>query len=176
MKMSNKISNFPNAQPPALKKGEMAEAVRTELEIATWDRIDTSNPAEVERQTRRYLEWCIEKDRRPHIEELALALKVTRQTLWNWSREGNKRAEVILWAKQILSSLHEEWGISGKLNPATYIFLAKNHFQYKDDSTLHLEAINAMNDNGQSPELSREEIAARYASYQEEPEPLQLDD
>lgn len=174
--MSNKVSNFPNAQSPALKNGEMGEAVRAELEIATWDKIDTSNPAEVERQVKRYMEWCIERDMRPHVEGLALALKVTRQTLWNWSREGNKRAEVILWAKQILSSLHEEWGLTGKLNPVTYIFLAKNHFGYLDDSTLHLEAINAMNDNSrQSPKLSREEIAAKYAAYQEEPERLELD-
>lgn len=174
--MSNKVSNFPNAQPPALKKGEMAEAVRTELEIATWDKIDTSNPAEVEMRVKQYLEWCVEKDVRPHTEQLALALKVTRQTLWNWSREGNQRAEVILWAKQILSSLHEQWGISGKLNPATYIFLAKNHFGYLDDSTLHLTAMNTLSDKGNcEPQLSREEISARYAAYKEIPEELEID-
>lgn len=174
--MSNKVSNFPNAQPVALKKGEMALAIKDELELATWPKVDTSVPDQIKGRIIEYLEWCVSKDKRPHVEEMALALSTSRQTLWNWSNEGSKRGEIVKWAKQILSSMHEEWGISGKLNPATYIFLAKNHFQYKDDSTLHLEAMNALNDKGNcESKLSREEISARYAAYKEIPEDLEID-
>lgn len=174
--MSNKVSNFPNAQPVALKKGEMALAIKDELELATWPKVDTSVPDQIKGRIIEYLEWCVSKDKRPHVEEMALALSTSRQTLWNWSNEGSKRGEIVKWAKQILSSMHEEWGISGKLNPATYIFLAKNHFQYKDDSTLHLEAMNALNDKGNcESKLSREEISARYAAYKEIPEKLEID-
>lgn len=174
--MSNKVSNFPNAQPVALKKGEMAEAIKDELELATWPKVDTSVPDQIKDRIIKYFEWCVSKDKRPHVEEMALSLSTSRQTLWNWSQEGSERGEIVKWAKQILASMHEQWALDGRLNPATHIFLAKNHFGYLDDSTLHLRAMSTSSDKGDcEPQLSREEISARYAAYKEIPEKLEID-
>ena len=149
--MSNRTSNFPNAQPPKVKSGEMAAAIANQLELLSWERIDTSQPEQIQERLMEYFQWCIEKDHKPHVEEMALSLRVSRQALWNWQQQGGERGEVITLAKQILASMHESWGLNGKINPAAFCFLMKNHFGYADSV-----------DVNQIPDETAADIAARH--------------
>ena len=151
--MSNKLSNFPNAQLPDVAPGEMASAISEQLELTKWESIDIMQPEQIRDRIETYFRWCITKDHKPHVEEMALALGVTRQTLWNWQQQGGERGEIISLAKQLLASLHESWGLNGKLNPATFCFIAKNHYGYSDNVSIEVSP-----HNNNAPVLSQEEI------------------
>ena len=45
--MSNKLSNFPNAQLPDVAPGEMALAISEQLELAKWEHIDISQSEQI---------------------------------------------------------------------------------------------------------------------------------
>ena len=163
--MSNKSSNFPSAQLPDMSPGEMASAISEQLELANWERIDITQSERIGERIEEYFRWCIQKDHKPHVEEMALALGTTRQTLWNWQQQGGQRGEIISLAKQLLASLHESWGLNGKLNPATFCFIAKNHYGYRDDIGID---VSAMNGNNQIPDQTAADIAARHRIGQED--------
>ena len=93
--MSNKSSNFPNAQLPDMSPGEMASAISEQLELANWERIDITQSERIGERIEEYFRWCIQKDHKPHVEEMALALGTTRQTLWNWQQQGGQRGEIV---------------------------------------------------------------------------------
>lgn len=108
-----------------------------------------------------YFRWCVERDMRPGIEGLSFALGISRKTLWDWE-QGNtwgnsRRAEMVKMAKQGICMLTEQMGLKGKLNPVTYIFTMKNHFNYSDRSELDVSSGNNL--FGES--LTPEEIAKR---------------
>ena len=164
--MSNKLSNFPNAQLPDVDPGEMALAISEQLELTKWEHIDITQPEQIRDRIERYFKWCVQKDHKPHVEEMALALGTTRQSLWNWQQQGGERGEIISLAKQLLASLHESWGLNGKLNPATFCFIAKNHFGYVDNLCVDVSAMNA---NNQLPDQTAADIAARHKGFMERP-------
>ena len=100
------MQTYPTAQPPALEPGEMGEQIAAQLELAELPRIDTKSAEAIRERIKQYFDWCIANDTRPHVEQMALALHVSRQSLWNWRREGGERGEVIEQAVQVLASLH----------------------------------------------------------------------
>ena len=133
-----RVVNYPTAQQPEMEEGEMSKAIAAELELVSLPKIDTTDPVQVKERIDQYFQWCISHDARPHVEQMALALKVTRQTLWNWRQTGNERGKIIENAVQVIASLTESWGINGKLNPVVFIYICKNHFGWRD--TVEIEA------------------------------------
>lgn len=152
------IRNFPQVQEPELEAGEMATQIRQALQLKQLPEIDTTDADQVRERIDQYFEFCIQNDCRPHVEGLALAVGVTRQTLWNWRNSGKKRGQIVDQAVQLICSLTESWGITGKLNPACFCFVMKNHFGWKDNITV--EAVPA---NYHDVELSPEEIEMKIA-------------
>lgn len=165
--MARKI-NYPTAVQPEVLPGEMGQQIQLQLSLAKLPPIDYKDPEQVEKRITEYFQWCADHDTRPHLEELALALGVVRQTLWKWRKQGGKRGELIDRAVQLLASLHEAWGLSGKLNPATFCFVMKNHFLWQD--TINIEA--ATTTNTPQPEMTTEQIRAAI----EENIPIDTDD
>lgn len=47
-------------------------------------------------------------------------------------------------AKQVLAALLEQWGETGKINPAALCFMMKNHFGYQDNVQIQIEPRNAL--------------------------------
>jgi hypothetical protein len=97
---------------------------------------------------------------RPGVEGLALALGVSRQTLFNWSQGikcSDKRRQIAEHAKALIAAYIEQVSLSGRLNPVTAIFLQKNWFGYRDSQTLELSR---PSDALLTAEQSPEEIAA----------------
>lgn len=162
--MSNRKSNYPNAQQPDLEPGEMGELISHMEELRGLSPVRESE--DIRERVRWFFQWCIDGEVRPGVELLALALGCTRQTLLNWQHEGGSRGEVITAAKQAIAALTEQWGLTGKLNPAAFCFVLKNHFNYVDNITLdtHQEKIGV-------PSQTATEIAERHKAVLELPEP-----
>lgn len=149
-----RVVNYPTAVQPEVLPGEMGKQITEQLSLAKLPAIDYRDPEQLEKRITEYFQWCADHDTRPHLEELALAVGVTRQCLWKWRKQGGKRGELIDRAVQLLASLHESWGLSGKLNPATFCFIMKNHYAYSD--TYSVEAVSAT--DTPQPEMTTEEI------------------
>lgn len=153
--MSNRRSNYPNAQQPDLKPGEMSALIAHMEELRSLPAV--REPGEVRARVKWFFQWCADGEVRPGVELLALSLGCTRQTLLNWQYEGGVRGEVITAAKQAIAALTEQWGLTGKLNPAAFCFILKNHFNYVDSMV-----IDTLQNQGNRPQQSREQIADKY--------------
>jgi hypothetical protein len=97
---------------------------QTDLEVA--DRVDA------------YFNLCATTSLKPSIESLALALSISRQTLYDWSKGRGcspERAECIQNAKQIITAFVEQSMLSGKLNPVSAIFTLKNYSGWKNEGS-----------------------------------------
>lgn len=88
-----------------------------------------------------YFQYCIDNDIRPGVEAMALAIGTTRRSICAWAN-GTDRLELqdtILKAKQVIAAYLEAISLSGQINPATSIFLLKNWFDYKDNTTTEIQ-------------------------------------
>lgn len=141
--------------------GEMSLMLQNALAIYELPRIDTDDPAQVDERITEYFRLCVERDMKPSVAGMAMALGVDRRTLWTWvTGQRNKPTKVVDTIKRaylILNSMMEEWMQNGKINPVSGIFLMKNNFGYADKS----EVVVTPNQPLGEPK-SREEIEQRY--------------
>lgn len=82
-----------------------------------------------------FFEACKAENRRPAVEILSMTLGVSRTTFWKWCNGigcDPEWAECCRIAKQMILAFIEQVSLSGKLNPATSIFMLKNWAGYKD--------------------------------------------
>lgn len=94
--------------------------------------------------------------------------------LWNWSKGAgcsSRRQELISKAKAFITAYIEQSLLSSRIFPATGIFLLKNWANYRDSVS-----VEPVENNSIYPTMSKEEIAARHASYidMQEPEKPEL--
>lgn len=134
--MSSKRSYLPTSEEIQSKPGELSQMTRQAMELANWERIDIKDADQIEERCKEYFSYCIERDIRPFVEGLCLALGTNRQSLVNWEHEKSRRGDCIRKSKQTIKALLERWGLENRLNPATLIFLYKNIAGYKDVVTL----------------------------------------
>ena len=153
--MANSRSNYPNAQPVKAEPGEISAIVGKMAVLRTLTKPQTDD--EVEERVKYFFQWCIDNDVRPGVELMALALGTTRQNLWNWQQAGGRKGEIITLAKQMLAALIENWGQTGKINPAALCFIMKNNFGYSDNVQIEV----TKPDNN-APSRTPEQIAADY--------------
>lgn len=95
---------------------------------------------QVEERVDQYFALCQASGLRPGVESLATALHISRTTLYRWSNGEDcspKRQEIVQAAKSLIYSFVEQAMMTGKINPASGIFLMKNWMNYKD--TLSIE-------------------------------------
>lgn len=171
---------LPPAEQPEVSTTEMSEIIRKNMMIAELPKIDISDPEQVERRVNEYLALCERIGMRPQVSGLALSMGVTRQSIYNWRKPGDKRKKVIDKAMAFIETIINDWGLTGKLNPAVFCFLQKNWFGYQDQSQLEL----VQSQQTYETKMSPEEIAARiesdipidadYLESEPEPEPLQI--
>lgn len=140
--MSNSNSNYPSNQLKDLSGTEfVGNTVRSLVELSKLG-IPKSD-TELEERITEYFEHCIKNNSRPGIESLCLSLSTTRQNFWNWCNGcGGKSQEwqhQCVLARQVIVAFLESAGLSGKLNPATSIFLLKNWANYTDSNNLAIE-------------------------------------
>ena len=119
--------------------GDISKMVEFDTQWRNMPKVNTGNLSEILDRIDMYFTRCIEWGIRPCVAGMCAALGVTRQTWYYWisgqKREYSKELEPI---NAILESLLEQYGLQGKLNPATQIFLLKNHFGYRDTNEVVL--------------------------------------
>jgi hypothetical protein len=115
--------------------GDNTKYLTHNLQIASLPSIDASDEKQVEKRIYEYFYICAENDMKPSMAGMALAIGVTRETLWHWST-GDTRSgthfNLIKKAIQMLDSQMVDYMQNGKINPVAGIFLMKNSFGYKD--------------------------------------------
>lgn len=117
-----------------------------ESSLEMWDlpEIEIEDPKQVEERIKWYFRHCGEKEIKPSVAGLSVALGVHRTTLFNWAK-GNTRnnqphLNLIKRAVNIILYNIEAYSQDGKMNPAIAIFLLKNHGGYTDVQQLTVEA------------------------------------
>lgn len=115
--------------------GDNSKYLNHNLQIANLPSIDTANPKQVEKRIYEYFRICSENDMKPSMAGMALAIGVSRNTLWEWSVGGfrnDTHYDTIKKAVQMLDAQMVDYMQNGKINPVSGIFLMKNNFGYKD--------------------------------------------
>lgn len=166
--MSNKISNFPTNQEVDCQPGEMAEKIDKSLYLANLPKVDLKDAEAIRERCQLYFDFCKKHDSRPFLQGLCLALQTNRQTLCNLESEQSERGSVIRQAKQILRTLLEDWSLTGRLNPATSIFLMKNIMGYKDSVVLEAQAVTTTPKAERTPEEIKRMIAEDLPSLSDD--------
>ena len=122
--------------------------------------IDIKDPVQLQRRIDEYFELCAMNDMKPTVKGFCNALRVAKQTLFDW-RHGLARKEthqaIILQAYDMLEELWENYMQNGKINPVSGIFLGKNNFGYSDKQEY------VVTPNRQPETLDVATIEAKYA-------------
>ena len=140
MPKGNPKSNYPNAKLSELDGQEIiGEYIDCLMTLA--DKGKPENEDELESRINSYFKFCADRNLRPGVESLSLCLGVSRVTFWSWCNAekytySERWQSICRKARQTINAFLEMTALSGKLNPATSIFLLKNWCGYDDKTTL----------------------------------------
>lgn len=150
--MGNKNSNYPPAQMTRrLEKadGFISDTVSCISELARFGKPETED--ELKERIHQYFSFCADKNFRPGIESLALALGVDRVTYWRWCNMdihvSQEWSDICKSARQSIVAFIEASANSGHLSPPIAIFALKNLANWKD--TISFEDANPMSEERQ---------------------------
>lgn len=154
-----------------LEPGDNTKFTMIGLELMRMEPIDLHSLDEVNQRLDDYFMLMGERDVKPTVAGMAMALGIHRRTLWAIANDGqmggrgnlpNLPADVTHSIKRayfMMELMWEEYMVHGKINPVTGIFLAKNNFGYQDKQEMVLTPNTS--DTVQSPqELERRYLGA----------------
>ena len=130
-------NNYPQSGLDDVPPAQVREIVSSLLELHNLGKPQSDE--ETEERINAYFEFCERSSIRPGIESLCLSLHISRTTLFRWNNGqdcSERRKELIQTAKSFIAACLEQYFLSGKINPATGIFLAKNWMGYRDTISL----------------------------------------
>ena len=132
-----------------IEPGDNSRYVR--FAMASWDlpAIDISDPDQVAERIREYFQFCVDNDRKPQVIGMANWLGVSRDTINSWKRGEYRSGTHSDLIQKAIDSIEEMWvdfAINGKMNPAAFIFIAKNHMGYKDVQDVVVTPQNPLDD------------------------------
>ena len=143
-----------------VEKGDNSRYIRHALAAFDLPPIDISDDKQVEARLNWFFEHCIENDMKPTVTGMANCLGIDKTTLWSW-RAGEYRAAthspLIKKAYKILEELWESYMINNKVNPASGIFLGRNHWGYQDKVDVVIK-----NGGNEEQEYNEDDIRRRY--------------
>lgn len=138
--MSNKNSNYPTTAQPKATPEEIGELVGVMDDLRRLPAVSKREPDGVEERLNYYFQYCTENGIKPSVEAMALALGVSRQSLWEWEQDTQSKAgQLVARAKELINSLLTTWTMNGKINAVYTIWLQKNNSGYSDTKTLEIK-------------------------------------
>ena len=160
VKKKRKRPDLTELQTPHTEPGEISKMLGQALTMSKWTPIDTNDAQQVIARIDQYHEFCFEHDIKPDMSGLALAIGVSRKTLWAWENgiESNKPQEVrnaLKKGREINEYLMAQLMQNGRINPVTGIFLLKNNFSYADEQQIVITPNNPMNNGDPAQARSR---------------------
>lgn len=164
--------NFPTTGRPDLTPAELGASIEIFDQMRKLEPCRKNDPAAIRKRLDDYFCTCSECGMPPAVESMALALGVTRKTLWAWEQEGGEAGELISRAKALINGYLTTAALSGKANPVYIIWMQKNNYGYCDNIT-----ITPPQDNFQThPQISAEEVLRLREERRALPEKPDLDD
>lgn len=137
-------------------------------EMLMWPAIDLADPDKVRQRVADYYDLCSRYNSKILVSGLCACLGLTRHELIEWSKGKRTRLSELLSPESavilqnVVKMLEVAWESSfqndGYRNPVTGIFLAKNNFGYKDESSTLIKHEDA------AQGLNRKELQAKYAA------------
>ena len=145
-------------QTPHCEPGEISRMLGQTMTIANWPAIDTNDADQIIARINQYHQFCFENDIKPDMSGLALAIGVSRPTLWKWENgvESNKPQEVrnaLKKGREINEHILVEMMQNGRINPIPALFLLKNNHGYKDQQDVVITPNNPL--DSADPETTR---------------------
>ena len=134
---------------PPVEPGEVSRYVRYAMASIDLPPIDISDPEQVRERIRQYFQFCVDNDRKPQIVGMANWLGVDRTTIASWKRgeyRSDTHSHIIKKAVDIIEEMWIDFMQNGKINPAAGIFIAKNHFGYRDETQVVVTPNNPLQD------------------------------
>lgn len=140
-KKRRKRPDLTELQTPHTEPGEISRMLKQAMTISHWPQIDTDDADQVAARIDQYHTFCYENDIKPDMSGLALAIGVSRSTLWKWENgvESNKPYAVrntLKKGREMNEYLMTQLMQNGKINPVTGIFLLKNNHGFRDQQEI----------------------------------------
>ena len=155
--------NYP-IQMPEIPDGDNNKYTSVAIAIMQMGACDLHDPKQVQNRVVEYFQVCADNDMKPAVNGLALALGTNRQRLWEIATEQKQQPAIpeesksyIKQAYNSMQLLWENYMQNGKINPVSGIFLAKNHFGYKDQTEYVLTPNSPLGED-----TDRKTIEAKY--------------
>lgn len=123
-----------------LPEGDNNKYTSFALAIMRLPKIDFRDPVQLQERVLTYFSLCAKHDMKPGVAAVGLAIGLDRRRLWE-IRSGNhvRVSGIPQECKDIINSVYDSLEVlwegymsSGKINPVSGIFLAKNNFGYSD--------------------------------------------
>ena len=145
-----------------LPNGDNNKYTTFALVVASMPAIDLNKPTEVKTRIFDYFQLCADHDMKPNVVALALVLGTNRQRLWEINTDNERQLSIPVESKKhikqayvILEMLNNDYMQNGKINPVSAIFLAKNHFGYRDQQEHILTPNNPLGSDVDSATIAR---------------------
>ena len=132
-----KVNNYPQAALDNVEPQAVRDLVTSLKEL--YDKGKPETDEELKQRVDEYFMFCQSTGIRPGIARLRTALHIPRTSFYEWSKGigcSKERQEIIAGAKSLIDAFIEQCLLSGKINPASGIFIAKNWLGYKDSVSI----------------------------------------
>ena len=95
-----------------------------------------------------YFSKCMERGKRPTVEELYLSFGVAKNTITAWRKTGSSRIsqDLLRQAEDVIAAYDAQAVSDGLLNPVVYIFRSKNYYGMKDQTNFAVETSQPLGD------------------------------
>lgn len=126
--------------------------------------ISLTNSEELLTELQAYFQTCYDCEMVPTVSNLATWLGIARDTLYSTVQGNTQISDTLRQAIDFCHSINENGAISGNINTVLYMFLSKNYYGMKDNSTLNLTTgiQDATVNNTNTMKVIQEQIALEH--------------
>lgn len=172
---------------PAPRKKKMPQTYDNKLDVSqivsetlvAYKKPKVHSNAELAERLSEYFNYCAENNVIPTVEEMCLYTGYAVSTVWDWEHGRRKgfsddelngsTAVIIQKAKSFLSVFDSKLVVTGKMNPVTYIFRAKNYYGMSDKQEIEVTKNDPLGDNLNEDELAQKLMKATSEVIDVEP-------
>lgn len=122
-----------------LPEGDNNKFTTFALAIMKLPKIDVRDPIQLQSRVVEYFQLCADHDMKPGVAAVGLAIGLDRRRLWEIKSGSSRNSTIPQECKDIINEVYDSLEVlwegymaSGKINPVSGIFLAKNNFGYQD--------------------------------------------
>lgn len=128
-------------------------------------KVNTQSVESLDKRAQWYFQKCLEFKLKPNLSGLCNALRIDKTTFYKWMDNTNRKNDPQLqeWVRDIralLEGVHESNMLEGQINPITGIFIAKNHYGYKDQVENIVQVQNPLGEMKDAHEIGKKYLTS----------------